>query len=155
MKKIATLLFFCICSLLAFNAVGGTTLDEQIQKHCKTKCVDSTVLLDAAVAAADSFDVDFRLILAVIAIESGFIVKAKNRGNVGLMQVLLRYHKGKFKRNVFDPHENIRVGTSILKECSKLGRSTKRILTCYNGGANPHYGNKVLAEYREFKNVVF
>ena len=152
MKKIALWLFLCLFPLMA---VGGTTLDDHIEKHCKTKCVDSTIVLDAATTAADSFDIDFKLILAIITVESGFVVKAKNRGNVGLMQVLLRYHGKKFKRSVYNPKENVRVGSSILKECMRKGRSTSQVLQCYNGVPGTKYANKVLVAYNEVKRVVF
>ena len=128
---------------------GETTFDEFVHTVCKVRCADRHKVLNAAVVQADKLDVDFRLIIAIIAIESGFTMLAKNKGNVGLMQVLLKTHRKKFKKNPLDLRENIRVGSLILSDCVKPRVDIKQIGRCYNGGGDRKYPSKLEAMYQK------
>lgn len=134
----------------------GMTLEELVNKHCKSGCVDSYVLQDAVTKAEEAMDVDYRVILAIVLIESGFVVKAMNRGNKGLMQVLIKYHKAKFNGvSYFDVYKNVEVGTRIYKQCLDRLRSTVQAAKCYNGGGNKRYAAKFTQAYREVMSVQF
>lgn len=152
LKVLITVLLFMV-SVLGH----ATTLENHIESKCKRGCIDEHTLLNASTQAADAYGLDFKLILAIITVESGFIVLAKNRGNVGLTQVLLRYHRDKFSssKKYFDPYENIKVGSSILKDCASKHRSLSKQLRCYNSVPNDKYANKVLKEYSKINQLSF
>lgn len=107
---------------------------------------------------------DPTLILAVIAIESGFNPFAQSHvGAQGLMQVMTRIHSDKYQGfggqlAAFDPVSNVRVGVKVLKDCISRGGSVERGLTLYVGAGNlPHdggYSAKVMAEYNRLQSVI-
>ena len=106
---------------------------------------------------AKKFNVDKKLILAVVKIESGFNKYAiSSSGAFGLMQVIPSWHKEKVIRardtlgdpNLFSVDTNIYIGTWILKDCIKKYVDIYAGLECYSGGT-PGYGDKVLKEYNK------
>lgn len=115
-------------------------------------------LISSAFLVAREMSLDPQLILAVIAIESGYNPYAESHvGAQGLMQVLTRVHKDKFTEfadgtiAALNPIANIRVGSRILKDCIERRGSVERGLACYVGATGPNdggYGAKVLAERR-------
>lgn len=112
---------------------------------------------------AESYDIGKRigidptLILAVMAIESGFNPFAQSPvGAQGLMQVMTRVHVDKYagfggKLAAFDPLTNLRVGVKVLQECIARAGSLEGGLRFYVGAANIEddsgYTAKVLAEH--------
>jgi soluble lytic murein transglycosylase-like protein len=101
--------------------------------------------------------IDPLLLLAVMAIESGFNPFAQSPvGAQGLMQVMTRVHSDKYEAfggqlAAFDPLTNLRVGAHVLQDCiRRAGGSVQGGLRFYVGAANlPNdggYGSKVLAE---------
>lgn len=108
-------------------------------------------------------DLDPLLILAVMAIESGFNPFAQSPvGAQGLMQVMTRLHSEKYepfggKLAAFDPVANVRVGASILQNYIRRAGSIEGGLRYYVGAANlPHdggYGAKVLAEHARLSHI--
>lgn len=106
---------------------------------------------------------DPTLILAVMAVESGFNPFAQSRnGAQGLMQVMTQVHSGKYedfggKLAAFDPLTNLRVGAEVLQECVKRAGSTAGGLRCYVGAGNVEddggYSDKVLAEHARLQSV--
>jgi len=117
----------------------------------------STVAIEPALRAAEDsgrrFGVDPMLLVAMIAVESGFNPFAEsNVGAQGLMQVIPRYHmdkigKGKGENALFDPELNVRVGAQVLKEGLRRYGSLESALQYYGGALNDPgaaYANKVL-----------
>ena len=118
---------------------------------------------------AEAYEIGLRakldptLILAVMAIESGFNPFAQSPvGAQGLMQVMTRIHSdtyqnfgGKFA--AFDPLSNLRVGVKVLQDCIRVAGSTEGGLKSYVGAANTQddggYTGKVMAEYARLKQV--
>ncbi len=107
--------------------------------------------------------IDPVLILAVMAIESGFNPFAQSpMGAQGLMQVMTKVHSDKYslfggKWAAFDPVSNLRVGVRVLEECIQRAGSTEGGLRLYVG-AGPDtedggYVDKVLAEYERLRQV--
>lgn len=132
------------------------TLYDYIKVNCLKKCVDSEELWREINLASDQMRLDPKLLLAVVRVESAFVISARNKSNVGLSQVNLRYHKPKFKGNYFDVGENIRVGASILNDCLKKHKqNVRKSLTCYNGGGTQGYDKKVLVAYKEISRLIF
>lgn len=108
-----------------------------------------------AYRAGSMHSVDPVLILAVIAIESGYNPVAQSvMGAKGLMQVIPRFHLEKLSGHggeeaVLDPEVNIHVGAQILREYSRRLRDEELALQMYAGAfdePNSQYANKVYAE---------
>lgn len=103
------------------------------------------------------------LILAIMAIESGFNPFAQSSvGAQGLMQVMTKVHGEKYQNfggnlAAFDPLANLRVGTQILQECIARAGSVEGGLKLYVGAANLEddggYANRVLAEHSRLVQV--
>lgn len=106
---------------------------------------------------------DPTLILAVMAVESGFNPFAQSPvGAQGLMQVMTGIHSDKYenfggKLAAFDPVTNLRVGVKVLQECIQRAGSVQAGLKWYVGAANlPEdggYAEKVLAEHARLQAV--
>ncbi len=118
---------------------------------------------------SEAFDLGSRtkldptLILAVMAVESGFNPFAQSAvGAQGLMQVMTKIHSDKFesfggKLATFDPVTNLRVGVKVLQECIARAGSVEAGLRFYVGAANNEndggYTAKVMAEHDRLKQV--
>lgn len=106
---------------------------------------------------------DPTLILAIVAIESGFNPFAQSAvGAQGLMQVMTRVHDDKYRafggiHAAFDPVTNLRVGVQVLKECIARAGGLEAGLRYYVGAANiaddNGYAGKVLAEQAHLQRV--
>lgn len=106
---------------------------------------------------------DPTLILAVMAVESGFNPFAQSAvGAQGLMQVMTKIHSDKYeifggKLAAFDPLTNLRVGVKVLQECIARAGSLEAGLKFYVGAANIEddggYAAKVMAEHGRLKMV--
>jgi hypothetical protein len=106
---------------------------------------------------------DPTLILAVMAVESGFNPFAQSPvGAQGLMQVMTGIHKDKYEHfggnlAAFDPVTNLRVGVKVLQECIQRAGSVEAGLRYYVGAANTGddggYAEKVMAEHARLKLV--
>jgi hypothetical protein len=106
---------------------------------------------------------DPTLILAIMAIESGFNPFAQSAmGAQGLMQVMTKIHGDKYENfggqlAAFDPMANLRVGVKVLQECIARAGSLEGGLRFYVGAANQEgdggYAGKVLAEHARLQSV--
>lgn len=119
--------------------------------------------VDEAHAAAEAFDLDPLLVLAVMAVESRLDPGARSGyGAHGLMQVVPRFHREKLAEHggeaaLANPRVNALVGAQILKE--SLGRSggVRAGLQRYAGWQDDdeqRYARKVLAERHRLQRVV-
>lgn len=118
---------------------------------------------------AEAYEIGIRtkldptLILAVMAVESGFNPFAQSPvGAQGLMQVMTKVHSDKYesfggKLAAFDPLTNLRVGVKVLQECIHRAGSTEGGLRFYVGASNVEddggYAGKVMAEHARLKMV--
>lgn len=121
----------------------------------------------ALVAAAHDIgakvEIDPTLILAIMAVESGFNPFAQSPvGAQGLMQVMTSVHHQKYAPfggtlAAFDPVTNLRVGVRVLRACIERAGSLEGGLKFYVGAANLEgdsgYVNKVLAEQLRLQQV--
>lgn len=112
-------------------------------------------LVGAARAAGERIGLDPMLIVAVMAIESGFNPIAESPlGAQGLMQVIPRYHQDKIeeeaaRQDLLDPMVNIRVGARVLKESIRRAGTLEAGLQQYGGALSDgeaQYAARVLAE---------
>lgn len=116
----------------------------------------------AALAAGERSRVDPMLIVAVMAVESGFNPIAESpMGAQGLMQVIPRFHQDKLEavtdnRSLLDPVVNIHVGTLVLKEYIRSTGSLEAGLQQYAGAVSDDeglYAAKVLAERQRIESA--
>jgi soluble lytic murein transglycosylase-like protein len=106
--------------------------------------------------------VDPLLIIAVMAVESRFNpIAQSDRGAIGLMQVIPRFHTDKFNaargQSVLDPRTNIQLGARVLKEYIRRGGTDVAGLQLYNGAsadASNVYANKVLGERQRIREAI-
>jgi hypothetical protein len=123
-----------------------------------------SVLVSEAFEIGAKAKLDPTLILAIMAIESGFNPFAQSPvGAQGLMQVMTKIHHDKYenfggKFAAFDPVTNLRVGVKVLQECISKAGSVEGGLKFYVGAGNNTddggYAGKVMAEHARLKAVV-
>ena len=93
-----------------------------------------SVLISEAFEIGAKAKLDPTLILAIMAIESGFNPFAQSPvGAQGLMQVMTKVHTDKYenfggKLAAFDPVTNLRVGVKVLQECDYAPNSLQQVL---------------------------
>jgi len=122
-----------------------------------------SALVAEAFETGRSAKLDPTLILAVMAIESGFNPFAQSTvGAQGLMQVMTNIHSDKYqgfggKLAAFDPISNLRVGAKVLQECITRAGSIEGGLKLYVGAGNMDddngYAAKVIAEHNRLQLV--
>ena len=116
--------------------------------------------------ASAAHGVDFELLQAVIATESGFDIDAVSpKGAMGLMQIMPataeRYgvvgdRNTPIEKKLFDPRTNVRTGARYLGDLMKMfPGQLELVLAAYNAGegAVQRAGNKI-PNYRETQNYV-
>jgi hypothetical protein len=122
-----------------------------------------SALVSEAYDVGPENNIEPTLILAVMAIESGFNPFAQSHvGAQGLMQVMTKVHEQKYQGfggalAAFDPVANVRVGVNVLKECINRAGSLEGGLKLYVGAGNMKddqgYAAKVLAENARLQQV--
>ncbi|WP_431095722.1 transglycosylase SLT domain-containing protein [Polaromonas aquatica] len=123
-----------------------------------------SVLVAEAFEIGQKAKLDPTLILAIMAIESGFNPFAQSPvGAQGLMQVMTKVHHDKYDNfggnlAAFDPVTNLRVGVKVLQECIARAGSIEGGLKYYVGAANMDddggYASKVMSEHARLLAVV-
>ena len=123
-----------------------------------------SALVSEAYSVGARVKLDPTLILAVMAVESGFNPFAQSAvGAQGLMQVMTKVHSDKYisfggKFAAFDPLANLQVGAKVLQDCIRVAGSIEGGLRNYVGAANVEddggYTAKVLAEHARLQQVV-
>ena len=140
-----------------------TALTYWLSKKYRVAPEPVAALVAEAFSLAGRTKLEPTLILAVMAVESGFNPFAQSHvGAQGLMQVMTRVHSDKYesfggKLAAFDPVTNLRVGVRVLQECIARAGSLEAGLRFYVGAANLDddggYAAKVLAEHSRLKQV--
>ena len=134
-----------------------------LSKKYKVAPEPLSALIAEAYEIGGKAKLDPTLILAIMAVESGFNPFAQSPvGAQGLMQVMTGVHSDKYdnfggKLAAFDPVTNLRVGVKVLQECIQRAGSVQAGLKFYVGAANMEddggYAGKVMAEHERLRQV--
>lgn len=122
-----------------------------------------SALISEAYDIGPAIGLEPTLILAVMAVESGFNPFAQSRvGAHGLMQVMTSSHQDKYQGfggtlAAFDPVANVRVGAYVLKDHIQRAGSVQGGLKLYVNAVNPQgdqaYVSKVVSEQARLAQV--
>lgn len=139
------------------------SIADSIAKRYRIANQASEDIVQIAILAARSKNIDPLLVLAVIGIESRFNPYAESPlGAQGLMQIIGKYHTDKFENAadayaLLDPNTNIPVGVSILREYLRRTGNMDAALKLYGGESDENKGNyaeKVYAEKARLEQVL-
>lgn len=111
---------------------------------------------DLVTGLAPKFELDPRLVLAVIAVESNFQTKAVSPKNAqGLMQLIPETAARFGVNDPFDPHQNVRGGMTYLRWLiSNFNGNLTLALAGYNAGEKAVERHKGVPPYRETQDYV-
>jgi len=128
------LIFELLDKYLAEGEVNSSS-DQSVS--VKTSTTEPGKFADIIQQAAEKFQVDPKLIAAVIKAESNFNPQAKSSaGALGLMQLMPGTAAGLGVQNPFDPVENINGGVKLLHRLlEKYNQSIPLALAAYNAGS--------------------
>lgn len=147
--------------LVLSNSEGLATVEYLSRKYRVAATAIEPLMLAAQTAGART-GLDPMLLVAVMAIESGFNPIAESpMGAQGLMQVIPRFHQDKLEAvsgssSLLDPVVNIQVGAMVLKEYIRRTGSLEAGLQQYAGAASDEegiYAAKVLAEKQRIESA--
>lgn len=115
--------------------------ERETKKYRYIDCPLSKELQQDIFKICDYYGVSFEFVMAVIDVESDFVIDAvgDNGVSVGLMQIQEKWHYGLMEElgvtNLYDPIENIAVGVALLHSYIEEGKGIDYALMKYNGGA--------------------
>lgn len=141
-------------------AKSTSALSSHIAAKFKVDPEVSEKVVASSLEASKNMRIPASLILAVIAVESGFKAEAKNGNATGLMQIIPYWHKEKVNeiggtKELWKIEKNIATGAKILREY--LDRSKGNLFNAiyrYNASAHANeYAKKVLKEQDKFEKV--
>lgn len=146
------------------NSAKGEWQSEYIEViqdiNNKVSYKDAKEITFATLKWAKEFEVDEKLLLAIMKVESTFDKYAiSTSGAYGLMQVIPVWHKDKILKakkelgnpELFDINTNIYLGAWIVHDCFIKSRGNlQSALLCYSG-QTPDYDKKVLYAYKALK----
>jgi soluble lytic murein transglycosylase len=187
----ATIIFFLMSLSSAFS-FSGITIDEddtnkativsQTVQYLKGKKISTTdeklrIIANSVYEESQKYAIDYRLILAVMKVESNFKNEAiSSKGARGLLQVkpsLAKYivkDTGMQAENIISLHEpetNIKIGVNYLSKLLDMFENLAPALHAYNVGPSKvkktsndntsfssHFTKKVMNEYRQIIEVL-
>ena len=135
----------------------NTTLDAPpIGKKVSTQNITREQISQIVSKMAAKYNVDEKLINAVIKQESGFNVKAKSKaGAMGLMQLMPATARGLGVTDAYNPVQNIEGGVKYLSNLlKKYNGNVVLALAAYNAGSGAVDKYSGVPPYKETQNYV-
>lgn len=121
-------------------------------------------IVNAAIKYSKEFNLDEKLLLAIMKQESNFQKHAiSSSGAFGLMQVMPHIHFKKLTQaasatgspELFSIDTSIYMGAWVFKQCLESKKNlTAEGLKCYNGSSTNGYDSKVMAHYQRLSKLV-
>ena len=113
-------------------------------------------IFDLVYKLASDYEVDPKLVLAVITVESGFNVRAKSPKNAqGLMQLIPETAQRFRVKNAFDPTDNIKGGLAYLQWLLAYFKGdVQLVLAAYNAGERTVEKYRGIPPYPETRDYV-
>lgn len=176
-----TILLFLACISTTFSFTGKLIEDTSEKEliiaktvqYLKEKKVNTSeekmkALANSVYKESQEYDIDYRLVLAVVKVESNFNNEAiSRRGARGLMQIKPSSAKSiaresgvevKGAKCLHEPEKNIKIGVSYLSKLQGMFDNMVSALHAYNAGpgkvkkADPENGAKTTAFTRKVMN---
>ncbi len=165
-----------LCDIGRFNPARTVQMIERHLQDGQTDLSSEQIPSVARILYEEArfYGIDYRLVLAIMAVESNFRNDAVSRaGARGIMQIRpilassIAKEAGILYReasDLFDPANNVRLGLHYLSWLSSVFKSTSEVLLAYNighngakrhlsrrGDADSRYTRRVMNEYRRNK----
>ncbi len=135
------------------KVVPPTDFKYQVQEPMNASKVQIQRMVGSA---CEKYNVDPKLVMALIQQESGFNQNAISKaGAQGLMQLMPATAKSLGVMNAFNPEENINGGVKYLKNLLEQFHGNKILaLAAYNAGPNAVKKHNGIPPYKETQNYV-
>jgi len=137
MANFCKLIIVIIVLIIAVTKGRGEKSPKPSQSHCEADiCIKGVNKNHWVTEYAKEYEVDPRLVYAVISVESSWNPKAKSpAGARGLMQLMPATARGLGVTDPYCPEQNIKAGIRYLSQLKKrYSGDTRLTLAAYNAG---------------------